>query len=99
MDIWGSIYIGKRWVEDDGSTKVKIQNTKEWHVSRAPDMTVQRTGNFKIYFAGMTMEVARIVEEQLDRMRDELLHAAEQAIGTKEAKDAENQDTETDQGE
>ena len=98
MDVWGNIYIGKRWVEDDGSTKVEIQNTKEWHIKTSTKVRVEPTPQFRVHFTQIGMEVARTIALQLEQMRDELLYLVEHGIKAKEAKDAENQDTENDQG-
>jgi hypothetical protein len=86
MDIWGQIYIGKRWVEDDGSQSCEIQNSKEWHVKTAHKIRVEPTGAFKVQFAQLGMECAKIIAMQLEQMRDELLYLAEHGIHAKEAK-------------
>lgn len=84
MDIWGSIFIGKRWVEDDGSTKVEIQNTKDWHVKTSHKIRVGPTPEFRLQFMQLGAECAKIIAMQLEQMRDELLYLA--VHGIKEAK-------------
>jgi hypothetical protein len=89
MDIWGNIYIGKRWVEDDGTPGCEIQNSKEWHVKTSTKIKVEPTPEFRLQFMQLGTECAKIIAMQLEQMRDELLYLAEYGIkeaGTDETK-------------
>lgn len=87
MDIWGQIYIGKRWVEDDGAQACEVQASKEWHVKTAHKIRVEDTPAFMAQFEGMGAEVARMVAMQLLQMRDELLYLVKYGLEAKEAAD------------
>lgn len=89
MDIWGDIYVGKRWVEDGGAQRCKIDASKAWHVKTAHKINAGPTKQFKSQWASMSAEVARLIASQLEQLRDELLYMAEYGIkeaGTDETK-------------
>lgn len=92
MDIWGNIYIGKRWVEDDGSQGCEIQNSKEWHVKTSHKIRVEPTPEFRLQFMQLGAECAKIIATQLEQMRDELLYLSVHGIkeGKGEKKKAED---------
>jgi hypothetical protein len=88
MDIWGNIYIGKRWVEDDGSQSCEIQNSKEWHVKTTTKIRVGPTPEFRLQFMQLGAECAKTIAMQLEQMREELLHLAVHGIkGGKDEKE------------
>lgn len=99
MDVWGNIYVGKRWTEDDGAQRCEIRIGKEWQVTTTYKLPAVDTVNpeFTKAFATMAAEVMRQVTAQLKQIQLEMLYLAR--YGAKEAKDAKKQNTETDKRE
>jgi hypothetical protein len=78
MDIWGMLFAGRQWTEDDGAQKSTVYAADQFKTTMiALENVDPRDPKFKVHWASMSMEVLRTIGEQLDKMRDNIIHRAQ----------------------
>jgi len=76
MDIWGMLFAGREWTDDDGGIHSQIWAGEQFKVTVATKTPDPRTPKFKVQWATMTAEILRSVDEQLTTMRNHIIHRA-----------------------
>lgn len=91
-DIWGTIFIGKRWVEDDGSQKCRIDQAREIQVT-VGDFFPAESG-FQFSFASAKTELLHLIDEQLEVIKEIMMRKALERLEVikKDVKDTLNRD-------
>ena len=75
MDVWDTVNVGKRWTEEDGTSREEVEYSAHWQVTIKGDPG-------PVLLRCVTPEVQRQVADQLEDILDNMLKkAAEETDG------------------